>query len=320
MPTTPRLFDSVSTPLAAATMLLMSLASVDAAAQACLHWGDLDKQLYCDESRDLVADTPSQGYQLQDPDTLVFSHAPVEDPSSYEAAFGEFMQYLSKTTGKKVRWHSAKSSADQITAMRAGEVHVAGISPGPTVYAVNLAGYVPIAVMCKSDGSFGYKLNLITRKDSNIASLSDLEGRKVAHVSPLSNPGQATKGYEIVYSGSQGDSIKGVVSGEYAAAAVNSNALAHMENRGAVDGNELRVVWESRSFPSTSFGFAHNLAPDLQRKVHDAFLTFDWKGKGLAREFGQQANKFCTISYQETWEPIRLIQKENGVRYNVKDL
>ncbi len=320
MPIARRSFDSLNAPLAAATMILMSLASVDAVAQACLHWSDLDKQLYCDESRDLVADTPSQGFKLQDPDTLVFSHAPVEGPSAYREAFGEFMRYLSKTTGKKVRWHGTKSSVDQIMAMRAGEVHVSGISPGPTVYAVNLAGYVPIAVMCKSDGTFGYELNLITRKDSNIASPDDLEGRKVAQVSPLSNSGQVAKDDEIVYSGSQGNSIKAVVDGEYPAAAVNSNTLARMENRGAVDSKELRVVWESGSFPSTSFGFAHNLAPDLQRKVHDAFLTFDWKGTGLARVFGRQAEKFCTISYEETWGSIRLIQKENGIRYNAKDL
>ena len=204
MPVTLRSFDSSPTPLAAATMLLMSLVSVDALAQDCLHWGDLDKKLYCDESRDLVADTPSRGYQLQNPDTLVFSHGPMDDPSVYEAAFGEFMRYLSKTTGKKVRWHGTKSSADQIKAMRAGEVQIAGISPGPTVYAVNLAGYVPIAVMCKSDGTFGYPLNLITGKNSNIASRGDLGGRKVAHVSPLSNSGQAAEGVEIVYPGSQG--------------------------------------------------------------------------------------------------------------------
>jgi hypothetical protein len=40
----------------------------------------------------------------------------------------------------------------------------------------------------------------------------------------------------------------------------------------------------------------------------------------LAGEFGRQADKFCTISYQETWGSIRLVQKENGVRYDVKDL
>lgn len=305
----------------AAALMAIGIFAGDASAQECLHWGDLDKTLYCDESRDLVADTPSQGYQLQDPDTLVFSYAPVETASIDEKAFAEFMDHISKTTGKKVRWTDAKSSADQIKAMRAGEVHVAGVSPGPTVYAVNLVGYVPIAVMCKDDGTFEYKLQLVTKKASNVSSLADLAGRKVAYVSALSNTGNlAVNGSETVYSGSQENSINGVVKGEYAAAAVNSNDLQRLQKQGVVGAQDLRVIWESPPYPSTSFGFAHNLTPDLQRNVQAAFLTFDWKGTGLAREFGAQADGFCTISYQETWEPIRLMQKENGVTYNVDNL
>jgi len=316
MPTTPRSFNLL---LAVAT-LAMSFAATSVPAQECLNWGDLDKKLYCDESRDLVADTPSKGYQLKDPDTLVFSYAPVEDPSIYQAAFAGFMDYLSQITGRKVQWHGSKSAADQIKAIRAGEVHIAGISPGPTVYAVNLAGYVPIAVMCKADRTFGSKLDLITKKNSNIASTGDLNGRKVARASSLSDSGVPGAGIEFVDSGSQGKSISGVIDGSYDAAAVNSNVLARMQDRGAVDGAQLRSVWESKSLPPTSFGFAHNLTPDLQRKVHEAFLTYDWDGAGLAKEFGRQADMFCTISYEETWESIRLMQKENGVVYKTSDL
>ncbi len=70
--------------------------------------------------------------------------------------------------------------------------------------------------------------------------------------------------------------------------------------------------------PTTPRSF--NLTPDLQRKVHEAFLTYDWDGAGLAKEFGRQADMFCTISYEETWESIRLMQKENGVVYKTSDL
>ena len=90
----------------------------------------------------------------------MFSYVPVEDSAGYKSAFGEFIQHLSKTTGKKVRWHDTTSGADQIKTMRVGDIYIAGISPGSTVYAVNLAGYVPIAVMCKSDGSYGVVYNV----------------------------------------------------------------------------------------------------------------------------------------------------------------
>lgn len=333
MPMPPKSRVSIPAAAALATILALSLPSDDASAQECLNWGDLDKQLYCDESRDLVADTPSQGFLLEDPDTLVFSFAPVEDQATYKAAFAGFMEYLSMRTGKKVRWQDAADSTAQIKAMRDGKVHVAGISPGPTVYAVNLAGYVPIAVMCRADGTFGFQLDVITGKESSIEALADLKGHKVARSGPLSTWGDQAahamfrqkhvvpgKDFEIVHSGSEGASISGAASGKYDAAAVNSNVLARMQARGAVDAKTIRLVWTSQSLPPTSFGFAHNLAPDLQRKIHDAFLTFDWKGTALATEFGSRADGFCTISYEEEWGPIRLMQKESGVVYDIDKL
>ncbi len=88
-----------------------------------------------------------------------------------------------------------------------------------------------------------------------------------------------------------------------------------MVTKGIVNKSDLRIIWESQSFPTTSYGVVHNLHPDLQQKVRDAFLSFDWTGSGLDKEFGKQANKFCAITFQEHWQPIRLIQKENGVVY-----
>ncbi|HDO51690.1 MAG TPA: phosphate/phosphite/phosphonate ABC transporter substrate-binding protein, partial [Rhizobiales bacterium] len=148
---------------------------------ACKNRGDLDKR-FCDNNGDLVADTPTDPSKWLNPDTLVFSYTPVEDPSVYENVFTEFMAYLAKKTGKKVKWYGADSYASQVEALRSGRLHVAGISTGPTVFGVNLAGYVPIAMMAKSDGRFGYKLQLITQKDSGIMKVSDLKGKRVAHV------------------------------------------------------------------------------------------------------------------------------------------
>ena len=106
-----------------------------------------------------MADPPADKSQLLNPDTLVFSYTPVEDPSVYENVFEEFMAYLAEKTGKKVKWYGAESYAAQVEAMRSGRLHVAGISTGPTVFGVNLAGYVPIAIMGKADGTFGYSLD-----------------------------------------------------------------------------------------------------------------------------------------------------------------
>lgn len=181
-----------------------------AIADDCKNRGDLDVR-YCDENGDLVADAPKDSSKWLDPDTLVFSYTPVEDPSVYENVFTEFMAYLAEKTGKKIKWYGAESYAAQVEAMRSGRLHVAGISTGPTCFGVNLAGYVPFAIMSGPKG-YGYKLQLITHKESDIQKVTDMKGRKIAHVTPSSNSGnqapralfkdlgvEPDKDYEVMY-------------------------------------------------------------------------------------------------------------------------
>ena len=294
---------------------------------ACKNRGNLDAR-YCDDDGDLVADTPTDPSKWVDPDTLIFSYTPVEDPSVYENVFTEFMDYLAKKTGKKVKWYGAESYAAQVEAMRSGRLHVAGISTGPTVFGVNLAGYVPIAIMGKADGRFGYRLALITHKDSDIKKVSDIKGRKIAHVTPSSNSGNQApralfksmgvvpgKDYKVIYSGKHDNSIMGVYNKDYDAAPIADVVMERMHDKGVVNKNDLRIIWQSRLFPTTSYGFAHNLNPDLKRQITHAFLSFDWTGTALKKEFGKKSDRFISISFKDHWTDIRTIQDTNGVKY-----
>jgi phosphonate transport system substrate-binding protein len=75
------------------------------------------------------------------------------------------------------------------------------------------------------------------------------------------------------------------------------------------------------SFPTTSYGYAHNLHPDLARKVMYAFYSFDWTGTALEKEFqANQFNTFMPITYQDNWKVIRTIQKFNGIQYSQEAL
>lgn len=315
-----------------AGLLAAAFASSLALAQECKNRGQLDVR-YCDDNGDLVADTPSDPSQWLDPDPLVFSYTPVEDPSVYENVFEEFMDYLSKVTGKRVKWYGAESYAAQVEAMRSGRLHVAGISTGPTVFGVNLAGYVPFAIMGKASGLTGYRLQLITQPDSDIRSVKDLKGRKVAHVTPSSNSGnQAPRAlftqmgvkpdvdYKVIYSGKHDNSIMGVANGDYDAAPVASTVLERMIDKGQLKREDVRIIWESDLFPTTSYGYVYNLKPELQQKIKKAFFTFDWKGTGLEKEFGKQADRFIPITFKDNWKIIRTIQAYNGVQYTQEAL
>ena len=314
--------------------LALVLFSVDpTVAGECTHRGDLDSR-YCDENRDLLADTPEDSGQWLNPDTLIFSYTAVEDPSVYENVFSELMDYIAKKTGKRVKWYGPESYAAQVEAMRSGRLHISGFAAGATVYGVNLGGFHPVAMMGNKDGTFrGYQLWLITHKDSDIKTVEDLKGRKVAHVTPSSNSGnQAPRAlfkdmgvvpdvdYKVIYSGKHDNSIMGVVNKDYDAAPVASTVMQRMVERGVFDESEVRIIWKSDQFPGTSYGCIYNLDPKLQEQIREAFLTFDWTGTGLAKDFGKRANTFIPVDYIQHWKVIRTIQKENNVIYTQEAL
>lgn len=314
-------------------LILLSAFVVPVAADDCKNRGDLDVR-YCDEDGDLLADTPKDPSKWLDPDTLVFSYTAVEDPSVYENVFSELMDYIAKKTGKRVKWYGAESYAAQVESMRSGRLHASGFAAGATVFGVNLAGFHPVAMMGNKDGTFrGYRLWLITHRDSDIKTVQDLKGRKVAHVTPSSNSGnQAPRAlfkdmgivpdvdYKVIYSGKHDNSIMGVVNRDYDAAPVASTVMQRMMERGMFDRSEVRIIWESDQFPGTSYGFVYNLAPRLQKQVREALLTFDWTGTGLEKDFGKRADTFIPVDYKKHWNVIRTIQKANNVVYTQESL
>ncbi len=317
-----------------AALVGFSLPAGDAAAQmtACSHRGDLAER-YCDDNRDLVADLPLDSADWVNPDTLFFSYVPVEDPALYKGMFQPFMEHLEKVTGKNVRFFSAQSYAAQIEALRSGRLHVAGLSTGSTPFGVNIAGFNPFAIMGTDAGQYGYKMQVITQADSDIESIQDLKGKTVAHTEQASNSGnQAPRAlltsqfgvvpgedYEVTYSGGHDRSILGVANGDYAAAPVASSVLDRMADRGAVDMDDLRIIHQSQSFPTTSFGYAHNLHPNLQRLVQKAFFTFEFAGTKLGKEFAD-VDQFIPITYKHHWNVIRTIQDQNDVTYTKENI
>ncbi len=310
----------------------LALAAGSAFAQEdCPNRGALDA-MYCDADGDLVADAPTDKAKLQDPSTLVFAYTPVEDPAIYADIWSPFIDHLAEVTGKKVQFFAVQSNSAEVEAMRSGRLHIAGFSTGPTPYAVNLAGNIPFAIMGGDDGQFGYKLQVYTQADSDIQEMADLAGKRVAHTSPTSNSGNLApralfpdlgvipdEDYEVSYSGSHDQSMLGVVAGDYDAAPVASEVVDRMAERGLYDPENVRIVWQSDPFPTTSYGMAHDLAPELKEKIKEAFFSFDFAGTALGEEFSG-VSKFIPITYKDQWAVIRQIQKANGVEYTPQGL
>lgn len=290
----------------------------------------LDAQ-YCDRDGDLTADLPADPDQWIDPDTLIFSYTPVEDPAVYESVWAGFLDHLAETTGKKVVFFPVQSNAAQLEAMRSGRLHIAGVNTGGNPLAVACAGFVPFAMMAANDGSYGYEMEIIVPADSSIQSPADIKGKSLAFTSPTSNSGSkapqallksefgliADQDYKTAYSGKHDNSVIGVANKDYEAAAIANSVSKRMYDRGVVDQAKVRTIYKSETFPTTGYGHAHNLNPELVAKIKTAFFTFPWEGSALKQEF-QAEDKFVAINHKADWSIIRKIDAANGVDYSCK--
>jgi phosphonate transport system substrate-binding protein len=312
---------------AVAAILGWALAAGSAAnAQECKNRGQLDT-LYCDENGDLVADTPTDPRKLKDPATLVFAYTPVEDPAVYQNAFKPFTDFLAQCTGKRFVYYPVQSNSAEIEAMRSGRLHVAGFSTGPTGFAVNMAGAIPFAAKGTEKGPHGYHLISLVKQSSPYHKLSDLKGKRVAHTSPSSNSGhlaplvlyppeglKPNEDYKPLMSGGHDKSALGVLSGDYDMAGVASDVFERMVTRGTLNSDDFRIIFTSPMFPTSSFAYAHDLHPDLIRKIRGCFFAFDFP-PSMRKEFNND-DRFFPITYKETWKLVRRIAESSGTPYN----
>ena len=297
-----------------------------AGAQECKNRGDLDA-LYCDDNGDMVADTPKDAKKLKTPNTLVFTYTPVEDPAVYEKVFKPFTDYLGQCTGKRVVFYQVQSNAAEIEAMRSGRLHVGGFSTGPTAFAVNIAGAVPFAIKGYEKDFQGYNLIVIVKKASPFQKLPDLKGKKFAHTSPSSNSGHMApmalfpkeglapgKDYNILFSGKHDQSVLGVNSGDYDAAAVASDVFHRMAVRGQIKEDDFRVIYRSAKFPTSSFAYAHDLEPAFRDRMLKCF--YDYRYTDEMKKAFDGADRFFPINYKEHWAVVRDVAEAGGDKFN----
>ncbi len=285
---------------------------------------------YTDADGDLIADIPTDASQQVDPDMLIFAYTPVEDPAVYAEAWSDFLTYLEEKTGKKVQFFPVQSNAAQIEAMRAGRLHIAGFNTGSNPIAIACAGFRPFTIMASADGSFGYEMEIITYPGSGIESVADIKGKSMAFTSQTSNSGFKApsailkadydmipgRDFEALFSGKHDNSVLGVANKDYLAASIANSVMYRMISRDVVTADQIVSLYKSQTFPTTGYGTAHNLTPELQTAIREAFFSFEWEGSSLHEEFKWNGeDQFIPITFKEHWAVIRKIDAANNVSY-----
>ena len=284
----------------------------------------LDKK-FQDNNHDLIADTPKDASKWIDPPTLVFSYAPHESPTHYQKKWKDFLAYLSKVTQKPVVYFPYQTNTAQLEAMKYGKLHICGFATGMTPLAVNYAGFHPFAIMGDKEKNFGYKMEIITYANSPIQTIEEIQNKTITMTNPSSNSGykaplfllkkefhlENNEDFNVIFSGSHENSIKGIANHKYTIAAVASSVKNRMIYQKEVPSDAFKILFQSDSFPTTAYGYAHNLSPSLIQKIRKAFLTFPWSRNqhpsSLKKAFYNQ-DCFLPISYKSVWKTVREMQ------------
>jgi phosphonate transport system substrate-binding protein len=284
------------------------------------------------DPKDMVADTPKDAKKLLEvKEELTFSviNTPdpdiAEDPEKVKKAIDEWrslMEALEKSTGKKVKYQeNTETLPGQLQALREGKLHVTAFNTGSVPTAVNTAGFVPLYAPADKDGKTDIHMVVLVRTEAPAKELKDLRGKKVGFVALSSNSGAKaplvafkeagllpSRDYTYGITGSHKLSIKDLLAGKFDAVCVADDVLAAEEAAGKADKSKYRTIYTSAPFPPICFGVAHNLPPELQTKVKDAFEKFQFAKTTLEPRYGTAGKiKFAPISYEKNWAYVREI-------------
>jgi phosphonate transport system substrate-binding protein len=277
--------------------------------------------IYSDADGDRVADPPQEAARWIDPQAILFSYVAAPNSEAYEKAWRPLADHISEVTGKPVQYVRFESARDQMLAMREGRLHVTAMNTGNVPEAVSLYGFVPVGAPSKDDGSHGYTMKIIVPAASAIKGPKGLTGHNIAFTDPGSNSGRKApmvllmsdfglepdRDYHFVFSGGHEESIAGVASGKYEAAAVASDMLDRAVARGDIEASAVRSIYESEKFPAAAVGYVYNLKPELADKVREALLGFKVTDTSITDELAEGVVGFAPVSYKDDWALIRRI-------------
>jgi phosphonate transport system substrate-binding protein len=237
----------------------------------------------------LLADAPADPSKQLDPASIALAHLVASDAENPSIPWQELESALAAATGKKVIDQPYDNSPEQMARIKSGELTLVALHAADAPFLVNNYGYQPIAVLGDEAGAAnGNHLDFIVPASSPIAKLADLRGHTLLCTVPSSITGyraavailmhserlRPNVDYLIAWSLNQRESIEGVTSGKYEAAAVSDDKLQSMLAKGQVSASSYKMIWQSPVIPRTTIGWFYNLQPQLAAKLREAILAF----------------------------------------------
>lgn len=240
--------------------------------------------------------------QFYRPTTLRFAAISGADEESSADRYAPLVTHLGEQLGMETEFVETTDYSSVIEGMRAGRVDVAVYGPFSYVIASSEANAVPlVAAPNQKTGNLGYKSLIITKADSGLMTLADLQGRSMAFADPASTSGNLfprlilanegitdVEGYfsETSFSGGHDASLVAVANGQVDAAGVCDTCIDRFFAEGLASPDDVRTIAESETIPPSPVSARGDLDPALLAQITDIYLALQTD----APEIMQQAS------------------------------
>lgn len=221
--------------------------------------------------------------------TLTLAVHPFLSHEALLKKFTPFANYLEKVTGMKVAVKIGADYDEHIQYIGSNKVDIAYMGPASYVIMTKEFGPRPLLARLEVNAQAYFEGNIIVRKDSEISSLQDLKGKRIAFGEPSSTMSYIVPHFMLHQAGvfadnaptheflhSHGNVALGVLSGDFDAGAVKPEVF----RKYASDG--LRTIAVTPGISEHLFVTRSDLPEKLVKQLRDAMLNMKHSPEGMA--------------------------------------
>ncbi|MEB3295053.1 MAG: phosphate/phosphite/phosphonate ABC transporter substrate-binding protein [Synechococcales bacterium] len=257
--------------------------------------------------------------------SLRISVLPTQSKTDQEKMIAPLDAHLEKVLGQPVEFLIAKSYKDNIDMLVDGRANAAYTATVSYLEALERGAKIePIAApIDQSTHRSWYRACMITANQSNIKTLQDLKGKRVAFVDLFSTSGYllqlaalkqagidpARDFAEVIFGESHSKTLDLLEAGKVDAIATSIPSYLKRQTLGKLTPQNSRVFWESQPVPHSPFLVSTDLPPEMIDKLKEAFLTVP---AGLEDLVGAQAEGY-TLVVASDYQPMQQIRIQLGL-------
>lgn len=278
--------------------------------------------------------------ESSDPKTLTVQFVPSVNAGSMDTKIKPLQSLLSKQLHMPVKMTVATNTNTMVEALGSKTLDVGFLPSAAYVLAHKQYGVVPLlqAQRQTRDANEGftkkltnhYYSEIVVRKDSNIKSLKDLKGKKIATQDTTSAAGYIYPAVEMQHEGvnlnkdckpftvkGSDQGVMSVVNGNADAAFVfeGARSIAAKDDPKAM--TDTRVLYKSTPIPNDTISARKGLSPKLDKKIQKAFIDISKTKHGREVLFNiYQHNGYIKTSNKDFAPMKSYIKQANDLNKN----